>query len=150
FAPRFWIEIISAGEDDAVDHVHVLRDQRKIRAIRQHQRQSACLLDGGAVGVGRLVASEVVVVIDGNTDDGSGHDADNNPAAINLPAHLNPSIGSRVNGIAMNRLLKACLLLWLLGIALSIGIAMALAIWAQPGSAATEEMRAVEGEEVQA
>jgi len=49
----------------------------------------------------------------------------------------------------MSRLLKASLLLWLLGIALSVAIAIALAVWAHPDGGTTESMQAAQGEEAQ-
>ena len=70
-APARGVQIVAAAEQHAVDQVDELRDQRKRRPIRQQQRQPAGLLDRGRVAVWRFVAREIVVVVNGDANDGS-------------------------------------------------------------------------------
>ena len=67
------VKIIAAGEEDSVQEIDVLGDQRQIGLIREQEGQAAGEFDGLGVVDGRFVSAGLVVLIDGDADHGAGH-----------------------------------------------------------------------------
>ena len=69
------VEIVSAGEENSVEQIDVLRDEGEVGFIGDEQRESSGAFDGFAVIAGRFVFAGVVVSINRDADFGAIHNS---------------------------------------------------------------------------
>ena len=73
FAVAVGVQVRPTAEEDAVEGSDKFRNQGEIGAIGEHYREAAGPFHAGGVAVGQRVLREAIVVIHGNSDEGSGH-----------------------------------------------------------------------------